>query len=87
MRLADSFIHKILGMETWGVVLLANTIVFILGKDNDLVVLIINNKMVYAKEMCMTWDPKHEKHGPSKARQKKKMEKIVSYPSLQIFCY
>lgn len=72
VRLADSIVHKILGMEAWGVGLLASTIVFILEKFDDLVVFIINNMMVYAKEVCMTWDPKCEKHGPSKARQKKR---------------
>jgi hypothetical protein len=87
VRLADSIIHNILGMEAWGMGLLASTIVFILEKDDDLVVLIINNRMVYAKEMCMKWDPKHEKHGPSKARQKKEMQTIASHSSLQFFCY
>jgi hypothetical protein len=83
VRLANSIIHKILGMEAWGVGLLASITVFILENDDDLVVFIINNKMVYAKEVCMTWDPKCEKHGPSKARQKKEMKKIILYPSLQ----
>jgi hypothetical protein len=87
VRLVDSIIHKILGMEAWGVGLLASTIVFILENDDDLVVLIINNRMVYAKEVCMTWDLKCEKHEPSKARQKKEMQTFVSYPSLQFFCY
>ncbi len=43
--------------------------------------------MVYAKEMCMKWDPKREKHRPSKARKKKEMQTIVLYSSLQFFCY
>jgi hypothetical protein len=87
VRLANSIIHKILGMEAWGVGLLASTIVFILEKDVDLVVFIINKRMVYVKEVCTTWDFKHEKHMLSEARQKKEMQTIVSYPSLQFFCY
>jgi hypothetical protein len=38
----------------------------------------------YVKEMCVTWDPKHEKHMPSKARQKKRMQAIVSYHESQM---
>jgi hypothetical protein len=63
----------ILGIKTWGVGLLVNTIVSILEKDDDLVVLIKNNKVAYAKEVCIAWDPKCKKHGPSKARRKKEM--------------
>jgi hypothetical protein len=71
VRLMGSIVHKILGIKTWGVGLLANTTVSILEKDDDLVALIKNNKMAYAKKMCTTWDPKCKKHRPSKARQKK----------------
>jgi hypothetical protein len=63
----------ILGVKAWGVGLLINTTVFILEKDGDWVVLIRNNKVAYAKEMCMAWDLKCGKHGPSKVRQKKEM--------------
>jgi hypothetical protein len=70
VKLAKSMVHKILGIETWGVGLLASTIISILEKDNDSVAFIRNNMVVYAKEMCVTWDFKHEKHGPSKVKQK-----------------
>jgi hypothetical protein len=33
----------------------------------------------YAKEMCVAWDLKREKHMPSKARQKEEMQTIISY--------
>jgi hypothetical protein len=49
-----SIVHQILGIETWGVGLLANTTVSILEKDDDLVALIKNSKMAYAKKMCTT---------------------------------
>jgi hypothetical protein len=50
-----------------------------LEKDDDLVALIKTNEMAYAKEVHMTWEPKHKKHKPSKARQKKEMQAIISY--------
>ncbi len=65
VKLSDSIVHKRLGIESQYVGLLISTIVSILEKDDDLVALIINNRMVYAKEVCT---PKHEKHGPFKAR-------------------
>ncbi len=70
MKLANSTVHKIFGIETWGVGLLT---ISILEKDDDLVAFIGNNMVAYAKEICVTWDLKHEKHGPSKVRQKKEM--------------
>jgi hypothetical protein len=63
----------IFGIKAWGVGLLVNTTVSILEMDDDLVVLIKNNRVVYAKEVCMAWDPKCKKHGLSKARQKIEM--------------
>jgi hypothetical protein len=57
MKLANSMVHKIFGIETWGVGLLASTTISILEKDDDLVVFIINNMVAYAKEMCVTLGP------------------------------
>jgi hypothetical protein len=65
VKLVDSIVHKILGIESQYVGLLVSTIVSILEKDDDLVAFIRNNRMVYAKKVCT---PKHEKHGPFKAR-------------------
>jgi len=72
VKLTGSIVHKIFGIESWGVGLLATTIISIWEKDDDLVAFIKNNEMVYTKEMCTTWDPKCKKHRPSKARQKKR---------------
>jgi hypothetical protein len=41
----------------------------ILEKDDDLYAFIITNKVVYAKEVHATWDPKHKKHKLSKMKQ------------------
>ncbi len=79
MRLADSMVCKILGIEAWGVGLLESTIISILEKDDDLVVLIKNSRVVYAKETCMTWEPKCEKQKPFNARQKKEIQAIAPY--------
>jgi hypothetical protein len=61
-------LYLILGIKAWGVGLLVNTTISILEKDDDLVVLIINNRVAYAKEVCMAWDLKCKKHEPSKVR-------------------
>ncbi len=84
VRLMGSIVHKIFGIEAWGVGLLASTTISILEKDDDLVAFIKNNEMAYAKEVRMTWDPKCKKHGPSKARWKKEMQAIISYHESQM---
>ncbi len=76
VKLANSTVCKILMIKAWG---LTSTNVSILEKDDDLVVLITNSKMAYAKEVCVAWDLKCEKHGPSKVRHKKEIQTIVSY--------
>jgi hypothetical protein len=45
VRLANSMVHKIFGIKAWGVRLLASTIVSILEKDDNLVVLIRNKRV------------------------------------------
>jgi hypothetical protein len=42
-------------------------------------VLIKNSRVVYAKETCMTWEPKCEKQKPFNARQKKEIQAIAPY--------
>jgi hypothetical protein len=76
VRFANSMVCKILMIKAWG---LTSTNVSILQKDDDLVVLITNSKMVYAKEVCVAWDLNCKKHGPSKVRHKKEIQTIVSY--------
>jgi hypothetical protein len=41
----------------------------ILEKDDEIYAFIITNKVVYAKEVHATWDPKHKKHKLSKMKQ------------------
>jgi hypothetical protein len=41
----------------------------ILEKDDDLYAFITTNKVVYAKEVHATWDPKHKKHKLFKIKQ------------------
>ncbi len=50
VRLANSMVCKILMIKAWGVGLLANAIVSILEKDDDLVVFITNSTVAYAKK-------------------------------------
>jgi hypothetical protein len=38
-----------------------------MGKYDDFIVFIKTSKAAYAKEVLITWDPKHENHNPSKA--------------------
>jgi hypothetical protein len=68
VRLMDSIVHKIFGIEAWGVGLLVNTTISNLEKDDDLVAFIESNEMAYSKEVRTTWEPKCKKHRPSKAR-------------------
>ncbi len=79
VKLVDSMVCKILGIEARGVGLLESIIISILEKDDDLVVLIKNSRVVYAKEMCMTCEPKCEKQRPFNTRRKKEIQAIVSY--------
>jgi hypothetical protein len=53
VRLANSMVCKILMIKAWGVGLLANITISILENDDDLVVLITNSTMAYAKEVCV----------------------------------
>jgi hypothetical protein len=71
--LENSVVCKIFIIKACGVGLLASTIVSILEKDDDLVVFITNSTMVCAKELCVAWDLKCEKHGPSKVKHKKEI--------------
>jgi hypothetical protein len=75
VRLMGSIVHKIFRIKA-GVGLLVSITISILEKDNDLVVLVKNNEMAYAKEVRTTWDP--SKQG------KKKMQAIISHHESQM---
>jgi hypothetical protein len=73
VRLVDSILCMIIGIFTWGEGLWVNTFFFFIKKDDDLVVLIRISKVAYTKEVCVTWDSKHENQGPSKTFRLKEM--------------
>jgi hypothetical protein len=71
------FLH---GVKGCGV----NTSFSCIKKDDDLVVLIRTSKVAYTKEVCVTWDSKHENQGPSKTSQLKEMQPFASYHGSKI---
>jgi hypothetical protein len=40
---------------------------FNIERDDDLINLIVPNKVMYTKDLHHAWDPKHEKHSSLKA--------------------
>ncbi len=55
MRLVDYIVGKIIGISTRGEGLWVSTSFSCITKDDDLVVLIINSKVAYTKEVCVTF--------------------------------
>ncbi len=80
VRLVDSILCNIIGIFTWGEGLCVSTSFSCIKKDDDLVVLIRTSKVAYTKEVCATWDSKHENQGPSKTSQLKEIATICISP-------
>ncbi len=84
VRLVDSILCKIIGISTWGERLWVSTSFSCIKKDDGIVVLIRTSKVAYTKEVCATWDSKHENQGPSKTSQLKEMQPFASYHESKI---
>jgi hypothetical protein len=78
VRLVDDILCKIIGISTWSEGLWVSTSFSCIKKDDDLVVLIRTSEVAYTKEVCATWDSKHENQGPSKTSQVKEMQPFTS---------